>query len=608
MRAKLPAFLFLLLAAGAGSAGAQAVAAAGKVEKVIVYRGQAAVTRQISVEAPAGDVELTVTGLPEQIVPESLFAEAGDGTDVRAVRYRASATGEEPRDAVRELDRQIEEVTERQAANASNQELARRKLATLEKMEVFAATTAAAEIQKGVLNAETLERLVTFGFAQRKSAGDELLSLQKEEKELGKERGLLDRRRAELTRGASRTERTAVVFLEKRGAGPATVRVSYLVNGCGWSPSYNLRATGDLTAVEIESNAIIQQLSGEDWTGVELTLSTASPALSAEGPGLAPFEVALAAAAPKQQAGTGASVADQFRAARSQQQVLLSQNANVFNVQDSIQTAYAANVMANAWQVLELNEAPEVLDKAIAGDPAAVGGPSLTYPIGPPVSLASRSDQQMVRIARFRVPARFYHVATPVLTGYVYREAELDNTSSQDLLGGTISAWLDGRFVGRGEIETVARGQSFVVGFGADPQIRSRREPAGREEKVQGGNKVITARFRLSIENFRETPVRVRVYERVPWSDTQDLLRVTLGTLSDPLSEDATYARIERTKGILRWDLDVPAGSSAEKARVVTYSYTVEHDRNFALTAPAEDSQGRSKAQFEELEKQRQSR
>ena len=33
-------------------------------------------------------------------------------------------------------------------------------------------------------------------------------------------------------------------------------------------------------------------MSGEDWKDVELTLSTASPALSAAAPGLAPFEVA----------------------------------------------------------------------------------------------------------------------------------------------------------------------------------------------------------------------------------------------------------------------------------------------------------------------------
>ena len=61
-----------------------------------------------------------------------------------------------------------------------------------------------------------------------------------------------------------------------------------------------------------------------------------------------------------------------------------------------------------------------------------------------------------------------------MLTSYVYREAELANSSDQDLLAGPITVYLDGRFVGRGEIPTVA-GQTFVVGFGADPQLRARR-------------------------------------------------------------------------------------------------------------------------------------
>ena len=74
------------------------------------------------------------------------------------------------------------------------------------------------------------------------------------------------------------------------------------------------------------------------------------------------------------------------------------------------------------------------------------------------VSLASRSDQQMVRILQNTFPSRSYHVATPILSSYVYREAKLTNSSSEDLLAGPMTVYLDGRFVGRGEISTVARG------------------------------------------------------------------------------------------------------------------------------------------------------
>ena len=70
-------------------------------------------------------------------------------------------------------------------------------------------------------------------------------------------------------------------FVEKRKGGPSSVRLNYLVTGCGWSPMYNLRADRGRQVVQVEYNAVIQQTTGEDWTGVEFTLSTATPALPA---------------------------------------------------------------------------------------------------------------------------------------------------------------------------------------------------------------------------------------------------------------------------------------------------------------------------------------
>lgn len=62
----------------------------GKVAAVTLYRGQAQVTRTVPVAGGAGASEVVVGPLPAQVVPDSLFAEGGEGVHVRAVRYRAS--------------------------------------------------------------------------------------------------------------------------------------------------------------------------------------------------------------------------------------------------------------------------------------------------------------------------------------------------------------------------------------------------------------------------------------------------------------------------------------------------------------------------------------
>jgi uncharacterized protein (TIGR02231 family) len=202
------------------------------------------------------------------------------------------------------------------------------------------------------------------------------------------------------------------------------------------------------------------------------------------------------------------------------------------------------------------------------------------------------------------VASEFYFVAAPALSPQVFREAELRNTTEEDLLGGQASVYLDGRFVGRTELPTVARRQTFVVGFGADPQLRAARELIDRSSRIHGGNEVITARHRLSIENYKDHPAQVRLRGRIPYAGMGNQVRVTLGDMTDKLSDDALYERLEKPKGILRWDLEVAADASGEDARLVEFEYQVEFDRNLSLRSPGADADPAAQREFEQMRNQ----
>ncbi len=83
----------------------------GTITRVVVYRGQALVTRKIDAALPPDSTELIVTDLPANIIPESMYAQASDGTPVLSVRYREQAVKEDTRDEVRKLDRDATVVT-----------------------------------------------------------------------------------------------------------------------------------------------------------------------------------------------------------------------------------------------------------------------------------------------------------------------------------------------------------------------------------------------------------------------------------------------------------------------------------------------------------------
>lgn len=595
---------------------------AGKATHVTLFRGQAQVTRTIPIEGNAGSLEVVIGNLPEQVVPDSLFAEGGDAVEIRAVRFRTRAVGEQPREEVRKLDREILEVQQQIDLTAKKQALLAKRSEYLGKLEGFVAPTANTELSKGVLNAEVLERIANFSFTEHDKIAEQEVALAKQAHDLNEQIELLKRKHGEITAGASRTEREAVLFLQKPAAGPAEVRLNYLVNNCGWSPSYTMRSGADHKKVRVEYNALIHQLSGEDWSDVSLTLSTASPALSASGPGLAPFHVTLASeaaananAAPNQKMvqadiyGRGLSkgqAIEQLQGLniRKNESAKAANNSVAFDQQNRFN--WNLNDAAYGLQQLELNCDSTTLGVLRNEKLDEANGPTLSYSLPGGVSLASRADQQMVRIMQSDMESAFHHVAVPVLSSYVYREAELLNSGDKELLAGPITVYLDGRFVGRGEIPTVARGQTFIVGFGADSQLRARRELVDKKDGVQGGNRETKFEYRLVVENFSDEKLLVRVVDRLPHAENGEDIRVTLGETSDPISTDKLYQREERPMGILRWDIEVPAKDAGENARLIKYHYVVEYDRQFVVSLPT--SKQTLQEEFERLQRGRQKR
>lgn len=599
----------------------------GRATNVILYRGQAQVTRTIPIEGNAGNVEIVIGKLPEQIEPSSLFAEGGEAVEVRAVRFRTKAVGEQPREEVRKLEQEILETQRQIDRTTKQQALLAKRTDYLAKMEGFVVPTAHIDLARGVLNAEALEKLTTFSFGEHDKIVMQEVELAKKAHDLSEQLSLLQRKHREITAGASRTEREAVLFLQKLAAGPAEVRLNYLVNNCGWSPTYTVRSGEDRKKVRIEYNALIHQLSGEDWNNVNLTLSTASPALSASGPGLAPFHVTLASEASANMATVPAAgkgpgqqaAANLFGRGLSKGQVLEQLQGLNFKKNQSVQAAnnsvmfdeqnrfnWNLNDAAYGLQQLEINGDATTLSVLRNEKLADANGPSLSYQLNGNVSLASRADQQMVRIMQTDMESKFYHVAVPVLTSYVHREAELANSSDNDLLAGPITVYLDGRFVGRSEIPTVARGQTFVVGFGADPQLRARRELVDKQDGVQGGNRETKFEYRLVVENFAKDKTLVRVLDRLPHAENGEDIRVTLGETSDPISADKLYQREERPMGILRWEIDAPAKAAGETARLIKYHYKVEYDRQYVVSLP--DARQSLQEEFERLQRERQKR
>src|SRR3546814_15404091 len=96
-------------------------------------------------------------------------------------------------------------------------------------------------LTKGVLNADTIEKLTSFQFAQRATIASNELKLSKEKRDLMEKLDTINRNRAELTRGSGKTVREAVVFAnlpEKRSVERRVGTECVRTGGSRWSPQH----------------------------------------------------------------------------------------------------------------------------------------------------------------------------------------------------------------------------------------------------------------------------------------------------------------------------------------------------------------------------------
>src|SRR5262249_56719194 len=106
------------------------------------------------------------------------------------------------------------------------------------------------------------------------------------------EQEFIKRQLQELAAGPSRTERDAVILVDKKNAAAGKVRLNYLVDAATWRPEYKFRAGKDeKEPVQLEYLAAVVQQTGEDWRDVDLVLSTAQPMLNAAPPELRVLDV-----------------------------------------------------------------------------------------------------------------------------------------------------------------------------------------------------------------------------------------------------------------------------------------------------------------------------
>lgn len=597
-----------LLLANFATAQVKETIGKSKISHVTLYRSQAMISREVTVNNQTGELAILIEDLPSSIDPGSLFA-TSDELKIRSVRYLTEyITEEKDKGKIAELEKKIEEIQVMKNKIQPERSLLASKKKFLQQLEAKYINELGPssmplndkEIKVSGFDFKTIEQMTDFIFKRQQEVTDKSMELDDKERVFNEDIKNIREEINAFLHGSSealnqqdpqisetKVIRKAIVYAAKKNAKPGKLNLNYLVNNAGWSPTYNMRINKKADSLAIEYLAHVNQLSGEDWNGVTLKLSTATPNMNAEIPILAPMWTRLV---PSRE-----NVYDSSNKAGGNLlwKNMKSQKAMNIQFQKTAQADYDTynynlNNAAIQSQQLEFVNRKDVLKRWYRGLRKNQQQIAIAYNIPDTITLPSRKDNQMVQIMSTSLPCHLYYEAVPLLSNYVSRGIEAQNSLKQPLLAGKYSAYLEEQYVGAGNLPLTVSGQTLTLGFGVDSQLKCRRELLDKTRDKSWGSRIETYKYKFTIDNFKSTPVNISLLDRIPITKDKGL-EITLKEGKKELSKDEEYRKFDFPKGLLRWDIKLPASSSGSNATTFEYSFDMKFDSDMQISTQGEE-------------------
>jgi len=353
---------------------------------------------------------------------------------------------------------------------------------------------------------------------------------------------------AERDRVASQRARVVSVTIHLATEREAELRLSYQVRGPGWQPSY--RATLDATqaTVLVERQALVAQNSGEDWSGVQLTLSTGQPGRATQGPLPRPWW--LNVAPPPQGAGT--------------------------------QAAAMAMAPAPAPAMAPLSRSRNAAEEAMPTFDVSTSDKGFATEFAVPQRITVPSSGQRVTLAlgNHTAPATLLTRTAPAVEEAAYLVAQIAQPPGV-WPAGAAGLYRDGAFVGNGRIDFGAPSAGAPAGstslsFGRDERVTVRAEPAQDltgSAGFTGSRTERKTRRTYSVENRHATAITLQVLHAAPVSRHE---KIEVESRYQPQPADLAW---NRSPGTVAWQQPVAAGATAQ----FSAEHTIRHPKDIEL-------------------------
>jgi uncharacterized protein (TIGR02231 family) len=531
------------LVAAVAPASADDLKVPSAIAAVTVYPAGATVVRTANATLPAGPSVVLVDDLPMELDADSLKVEgtADHPIAIASVETRMVAADPEKDPRRVAIEGEIEALQDKLAAVDDRLGAIDGRRRFLERLIEATPAGFGKGLAEGTGNIDQWTTAATTIGAGLTAIADETRAAKIAERDNNRQ---LDERNAALADlPAPAAHVAARIVLSTDAPTSGTLSISYRTPSARWVPTYDAHLTigesGSEPSLTIVRRAEVTQATGEDWSGVAMTLSTAAVAGGTAAPDISPFLVSLYDPA--------ANVLSEAAKSRG----LMAEPAPTPTV--AAQSAGSGDAR---------DDAPaEYLQAA-----ADFGDFRAEYHVPGHVSVESGKGARSMQIATADAPAKLTVRAVPMISDVAYLQAAFTPPTGAPMLPGRVALFRDGTFVGNGEVPMTSggtnAGKEIDLGFGVDDRVHVVRTALDRETGEHGiltSRKTDRRRYKITVENLHTRPMDITVLDRVPYAEDENVTVTRLAESSAP-----TVTNVDDKRGVLAWSYTYGPGEARD--------------------------------------------
>lgn len=301
------------------------------------------------------------------------------------------------------------------------------------------------------------------------------------------------------------------VVVLAEGSGEGEMTLIYTVSNASWKPQYDLRATiaedeKSLPSVQLHYRAAICQTTGEDWSDIRLSLSTATPMRNSDIPSLDPSYI-------------------------------IEEEPGVPRAHLAMKSARKTAVSATS-----MRERQAEVEEGILSSTFVIPGLSKI-----PSESNNEEKTHTVSIANLHFDSvELEWITVPREQPSAFLRCKVKNTSDYALLYGKSSVFLNGSFVTKSYIyvshvvllhiylesyspKGVSPKETFRCSLGIDPAVRVSYHPLSKKKRRTGSllnakTNVTSFEQVITVKNARISRIRcLRICEKIPLSEPEKI-------------------------------------------------------------------------------------